>query len=145
MPARRGRFCYLRKCVRAEVSGRAFLGLIRHAKDQHAYLDRIIEDSGPEARAAFDDRIRQADWLPYAAYVGFLRALERHLGPGDPAFFRALGASAGKRDLGSVYRVFAALASPERLSNAQCRKLPALQRLFLIQSLEINRHQICVM
>jgi hypothetical protein len=114
--------CYSIVCVGAEVSGRAFLGLIRHAKDQRAYLDRIIEDAGSEARSAFAKRIRQTDWYPYTAYVGLLRALERHLGPGDATFFRTLGSAAGTRDLGSMFRVYAALASPERLIRA-CGKI----------------------
>jgi hypothetical protein len=107
-----------------EVSGRAFLGLISHVRAGHGAtaLAEIVAAAGAPARQAFAARIRVLDWLPYEAYVGFLRSLERHLADGDHLYLRALGAAAGQRDLGTILRVYVALASPERLIRS-CTKV----------------------
>ena len=114
----------------AEASGRAFLGLIRFVKDKHGedVLKRIIADAGEPTQRAFEGRIRIPDWYPYPAYVGFLRAIDRAVGKGDRRFCRELGAMAGQRDLGTIFRVFAALASPERLIRACQRIWPTYYR-----------------
>jgi hypothetical protein len=108
----------------AEVRGRAFLGLIRCAKDARGeeLFDRIAADAGPEAAHVFATRIHVTDWYPYAAYAGFLASLEHHLGDGESDFFRKLGRVAGQRDLGSLFRVYASLAVAERLIRA-CEKI----------------------
>jgi len=107
-----------------EVSGRAFLGLISHVRGTHGAgaLAEIVAAAGEPVRRAFATRIRVLDWLPYEAYVAFLRSLERRLGGGDHLFLRSIGAAAGQRDLGTILRVYVALASPERLIRS-CTKV----------------------
>src|SRR5687768_13939321 len=53
-----------------EVSGRAFLGIIRYVKEKHspAELTKAISDAGDATRRAFDRRIQVVDWFPYEAF-----------------------------------------------------------------------------
>ncbi len=108
----------------AEANGRAFLGLIRYVKDQHgqAALDAAVASGGLALRPIFSQPIRIMRWYPYDGFIAFLQALQRSVGQGDPRFYRALGAFAGERDLGTVFRIYRALASPERLIRA-CEKV----------------------
>ena len=110
--------------AQAEVSGKAFLGIIRHLKDTKGpvMLAEVVRRSSDATRAVFADPIRASDWHPYEGYVGFLRELERTAGGGDRAFSKTLGAAAGQRDLGSIFRVYTVLASAERLIRA-CNKV----------------------
>jgi hypothetical protein len=106
-----------------EASGRAFLGLIRHIKDAHGpdVLREIVNEASAETRAVFATPIKVMGWYPYPALVGFLGAAERRLGKGQP-YCRELGAVAGRRDLGTIFRIYRALASPEHLIRA-CHKV----------------------
>jgi hypothetical protein len=106
------------------TSGKAFLGLIRYVKDQRGlpWLSDVIAGAPAPTRQVFQDPIRIMNWYPYRAYTGFLRALDRALGTGDGKVCRDLGAAAGKRDLGTVFRVYVALASAERLIRS-CAKV----------------------
>jgi hypothetical protein len=101
----------------AEVSGKAFLGLIRSIKNEHGddALRAAIDGAGAVARDVFGARIRIMGWYPYPAYAAFLRSIERVAGTGDGASCRRMGAMGGARDLGTIFRVFSVLASPERL------------------------------
>jgi len=101
----------------AQVSGRAFLGLIHIVSEQRgrALMRQVIEASGEVARPVFAEPIRILSWHPYPAYVAFLTAIDQALGKGDGAVCRKLGTEAGKRDLGTVLKVLSVLASPERL------------------------------
>ena len=114
----------------AQVSGRAFLGLIRHVKDERGadVLKRIIDGAGAPARESFARPIRIMSWYPYAAFTAFLGSLEQQLGKGDAAFGRKLGAAAGTRDLGTVFRIYSALASAERLIRACSKVWPSYYR-----------------
>jgi hypothetical protein len=114
----------------AEVSGRAFLGLIRHVKDTQgdAVLREIVAEAGGATRGVFTAKIGVHDWYDYGAYTAFLRAIDRKLGNGDRTFCRELGAIAGKRDLGTIFRVFTALASAERLIRSCSRVWPSYYR-----------------
>src|SRR5687767_9319179 len=89
--------------VPPEASGRAFLGLIKQVKERVGddKLKLLIGESGPLAREVFAQPIRVLSWYPYAAFAGFLRAIDRIVGRGDGKIFVELGASAGKRDLGT--------------------------------------------
>ena len=99
-----------------QASGRAFLGLIRHVREKGPEaLARVLEAAPEPTRVVFARPIRVMDWHPYEAFIGFLRAADRVHGKGDLAVCRELGAAAGKRDLGTILRVFAALSSAERL------------------------------
>jgi predicted hydrocarbon binding protein len=108
----------------AEVSGRAFLGLIRHVKAKKGpdYLDQILQDAGKAAQQVFSERIRVTAWFPYPSYVDSLCAIDRKLGIGDNSYGRDLGREAAKHDIESVWRVYQALASPERLIRS-CEKV----------------------
>jgi hypothetical protein len=99
------------------VSGRAFLGLVGSIKQRSGeeVLRRIVGDAGAETAAVFAQPISKLSWQSYASFVGFLKAADRILGKGDLATARTLGAEAGKRDLGTILRVYVALASAERL------------------------------
>lgn len=108
----------------ADVSGKAFLGLIRHVKDTRGgdFLGALVAGAPPATREVFRAPIRASDWHTYAAYTGFLGELVRVMGRGLPSFAKELGAVAGKRDLGSIFRVYTVLASAERLIRA-CNKV----------------------
>jgi hypothetical protein len=110
--------------VPPEVSGRAFLGLIRNIKDRHGpdALRKAVDASGPSTQAIFAEPIRILKWYPYEGYVGFLRTLQRDLGGGDRNYCRKLGAVAGERDLGTIFKIYRAIASAERLIRA-CNKI----------------------
>jgi hypothetical protein len=101
----------------ASASGKSFLGLIRYLQETAGPtgVRDVVARGGPLVQQTFGERIRVAGWYPYPAYAAFLRALDGFLGRGDPGFMRRLGAAAGKRDLGTMLRVYVALASPERM------------------------------
>jgi hypothetical protein len=112
------------------VSGRALLGVIRSIKERSGDdgLARVLGAARSPTAEIVKERIRASDWYPYPAFVGLLRAAEKELGTGGRSFCRELGAMGGKRDIGTAFRVFAAIASPERLIRA-CHKIwPAYYR-----------------
>lgn len=100
-----------------QASGRAFLGLIRHIKEKHGdpSLKAAMKLMPPATQAAFGSRILHSHWYPYEAYVGFLVGLERQFGAGKADYGRALGIASGKRDINTVFRIYLAIASTERL------------------------------
>jgi len=110
----------------AEVSGRAFLGLLKYVKSVRGpeALTAVIAAGNDESRAAFAQSIRVMGWYPYPAFVGFLHGLDSALGKAGEkhAFCRELGDVAGLRDLGTVLRIYRTLSSPERLIRA-CGKV----------------------
>jgi hypothetical protein len=65
-------------------------------------------------------RVRASEWYPYAGFTGFLHGADKELDNGTRQLCRELGAIGGRRDIGTAFRVFAAIASPERLIRA-CR------------------------
>ncbi len=99
------------------VSGRAFLGIVRSIKRRGGdeLLERIVREAGDETGAVFVRPISKLSWQSYSSFVAFLKASARVLAKGDPSVARELGAEAGKQDLGTVLRVYVALASAERL------------------------------
>jgi hypothetical protein len=100
-----------------EVSGRALLGLFAFAKERggRATLADVVASLDRESAAAFDERIQALRFYPYAAYIALLHALQRRFAKPGEAFFHRVGAAAGERDLGTMFKVYVALASPERL------------------------------
>lgn len=113
-----------------EVSGRAFLGIIRHIKEKHgaALLQSVVADAGASTAAVFGGRILHMNWYPYPAYIDFLAALSRRFGGGDPEYGRALGEAAGVRDINTVFRIYLAIASPERLIRGCSKVWPSYYR-----------------
>jgi hypothetical protein len=103
--------------VNTEVTGAAFLGIIRQVKDRcgDKGLAEIVAAVGPRSIEVFGKPIRVMAWYPYSIYTAFLVAIDRRLGRGDLAYCRTLGEQAGKRDLGTIFRIYVALASAERL------------------------------
>jgi hypothetical protein len=101
----------------ASVSGRALLGLLAFAKGRggKAAIDEIVGKLGAPASAVFAERIQPLGYYPYATYIELLYALKLRYGAPNEAFFRRLGATAGDRDLGTMFKIYVALASPERL------------------------------
>jgi hypothetical protein len=116
--------------VTIQVSGRAFLGLLKHIAEsgQPGALDAVVRGAGAAVGAIFASRIRHSGWYDYDAYVAFLRSADATLGRGDTLYCRELGAVAGRMDLGTIFRVYAALASPERLIRACKRVWPSYHR-----------------
>jgi hypothetical protein len=105
----------------AEVSGRAFLGIVKYVKSTRGpdALAAVLAAGNDASRDAFARPIRMMGWYPYAAFVGFLHGLEHALGRlAQQNFFRELGDVAGIRDLGTVLRVYRTISSPERLIRA---------------------------
>ncbi|HMI82711.1 MAG TPA: hypothetical protein VK550_01395 [Polyangiaceae bacterium] len=108
-----------------EVSGRAFLGILKHVKSTRGphTLAAAVAAGNDDSRAAFELPIRMMGWYSYPSFIGFLHGVERALGKvGQQNFFRELGDVAGIRDLGTVLRVYRTLSSPERLIRA-CDKV----------------------
>jgi hypothetical protein len=108
----------------ADVTGAAFLGLIRHVKDSAGAdaLADIVDEAGPRTKEIFTRPIRVMAWYPYSAYTSFLTAIDAKLGQSDLAYCRSLGEFAGKRDLGTIFKIYVALSSPERLIRS-CAKV----------------------
>jgi hypothetical protein len=100
-----------------EVSGRALLGLLAFAKERGGKqsVDEIVAKTSEPARAVFADRIQPLRYYPYAVYVELLYALKMRFGRAGQRFFVNLGATAGERDLGTMFKIYRTLASPERL------------------------------
>lgn len=100
-----------------EARGRAFLGPLRHVKEifGRPAVDALSRGASTELQRVLSRRIRQAAWYPYSAYVELLRQIDAHHGSGDLSYCRTLGDWAGQQDLGSMFRIYAALSDPERL------------------------------
>ena len=99
------------------MSGRALLGLLAFAKERGGKqaIDEVVGFLGPTSRAVLSERVQALQYYPYATYIDLLHALERRYAKPKDGFFRRVGASAGERDLGTMFKVYVALASPERL------------------------------
>jgi hypothetical protein len=108
----------------AEASGRAFLGVISYLKVRFGpdSLARVLSTADPVTRRAFDAPFVARKWYAYQAYGGFLRAIETTYGKGDGKLAKALGVAAGERDLGSIFKLYAMMASAERLIRS-CEKI----------------------
>lgn len=100
-----------------EVSGRALLGLLAFAKDRGGKpsVTDVIDKLSEPTRAVFGERIQPLRYYPYRAYVELLYALKMRFGRPNQRFFVNLGATAGERDLGTMFKIYRTLASPERL------------------------------
>ena len=101
-----------------EVSGRALLGLLAFVKERGGKvgIEQVVAALGPAAQPTFGARIQPLAFYPYAAYVELLYVLKSRFGKAnEKTFFRRLGATAGERDLGTMFKIYVALASPERL------------------------------
>lgn len=109
--------------MQPEVRGSAFLGPLRHVRDRigDEGLRKLIERSGPGVHDVFASPIRKLTYYPYTAYVDFLCSIDRRLGKSNFGYGRVLGDEAGRRDLGTIFKVFVALASPERLIRSSTR------------------------
>ncbi|MBZ0118908.1 MAG: hypothetical protein K8H88_18060 [Sandaracinaceae bacterium] len=97
--------------------GRALIGALRFVKSQRgqAGLDELRRGASPALAAVLEGRIAQAAWYPYAVYVELLRLTDLQLGKGDLEVCRELGQWAGAQDLGSMFKIYAMLASADRL------------------------------
>ncbi len=112
------------------MSGRAFLGVLRHVKQTagEAALVRLIAQAPEATQRALSQRIPHTAWFPYTAFSGLLSTLDANLSRGDPEFTKRLGVVAGQSDLGTVFRVYVALASTERLIRGCSRVWPSYYR-----------------
>ena len=112
------------------VRGSAFIGPLRHLKAAVGPegVAGVVRDAGPVAADALAAPVRKLGWYPYATYVELLLAIDRRLGKGDFEHGRVLGVEAGRQDLGTVFKIFAALASAERLIRGCTRVWDAYYR-----------------
>lgn len=100
-----------------EVNGRAILGLVKHVKLTGGadLLSDVVSGGGESVRHLFAARIRKGAWYPYEAYTDLLISIDQRLGSGDLAYCRQMGTGAGRLDIGTLFTVYRALASAERL------------------------------
>jgi hypothetical protein len=108
----------------ALANGRAFLGLISHVRYQHGddAFDAALHAMPPVTQEVFRKRIMHSRTYPYAAYAGFLQGLESSFGRGNPGYCKSLGLHSGKRDINTVFKIYLAIASTERLIRS-CTKV----------------------
>ncbi len=104
----------------AKIRGMAFLGAARHVKRERGLegLARVIRDAGPEAQATFSRPINGLSLQPYAAFVGLLVSVDRHLGCGDLEYCRVIGDLSARHDLSTIFKVYAVRPSPETMIRA---------------------------
>jgi hypothetical protein len=116
--------------MQPEVSGRAFLGPIKYLRSSYgeSAITRLQQQASPELKALLARRIRGSHWFPYALFAEFLQAAQNELAPGDAQFHRELGDAAGKLDISGIFKVYAAIASPERLIRACAKIWPSYYR-----------------
>jgi hypothetical protein len=100
-----------------QANGKAFLGLINYLKEHYgaAAVDAVVAAAPPETKTVFANRISISQWYSYEAFTGFLGAIAQLYGHADPHFFQTVGENSGKRDLGTIYKIYKNLASSERL------------------------------
>ncbi|CAN5284580.1 hypothetical protein BH09MYX1_BH09MYX1_49460 [soil metagenome] len=108
----------------AEVSGRALLGLLGFAKGEggSSAIDQVLGALPKESSMIFDTRVQALRYYPYPTYIELLHSLHRRFAKPGERFYRRLGATAGRRDLGTMFKIYVALASPERLIRS-CSKV----------------------
>ncbi len=104
----------------AKIRGMAFLGAARHVKQKLGLdgLAEVIRDAGPEALTTFSRRINGLGLEPYAAFIGLLTSVDRHLGTGDLEYCRVIGDLSARHDLESIFKVYAVRPSPENMIRA---------------------------
>ncbi len=109
--------------MQAEVRGSAFLGPLQHVRERIGGdgLQDVVAQAGPGVHEVFAHPIRKLTYYPYGSYIDFLCGIDRRLGKSNFTYGRVLGEEAGRRDLGTIFRVFAALSSPERLIRSSTR------------------------
>lgn len=119
-----------RSVKQSEARGRAFLGPLRHVKEAFGRdaIDALTKDTSPLLADVLARRLRQGAWYPYPAYVELLRRIDRLHGDGDLGYCRTLGEWAGRQDLGSMFRIYAALADAERLIRSSSLVWPQYYR-----------------
>ncbi len=100
-----------------ETNGKAFLGMITYIKGKGgaSLLDQIIGATDPATRQVFAQKIMVSDWHPYPTFISLLTAMHAKLGPSDPNFYRTVGMSSGRTDLGAIFAIYKRLASFEKL------------------------------
>ena len=106
------------------ASGRAFLGLISHVRTQvgPAAFTAAVKHMPAPTQTVFASRILHGNMYPYAAYAGFLTGLEQAFGAGRADYCRQLGLASGVRDINTVFKIYLAIASTERLIRS-CTKV----------------------
>jgi hypothetical protein len=107
-----------------QASGRAFLGLTRYVRDKYGSgaFAQAVAQMAPETQAVFSNRVARSSWYPYQAFAGFLEGLANVFGGGLASYCRELGTASGKRDINTIFRVYLAVSSPERLIRS-CTKV----------------------
>ena len=106
------------------VSGKAFLGLIRHIRETEGdgTVERVVDKAeNPYVRTVFGEYIRPLSWYHYSAFASFLQSCAATLGKGSLTYCRTLGRGAGRRDLNTVYKLILRMRDPENLITACSR------------------------
>jgi hypothetical protein len=104
----------------AEVSGKAFLGVIAYVKGMYGQkeLNEIVAKSGAVTEQVFSEKIEMLKWYPYEAFAQLLETMQARFGNGDPNYCRILGTLAGGKDLASTFAVYQSKKNPERFARS---------------------------
>ena len=100
-----------------QIKGFAIRGLLKYIKTSGhpGGIPAVVATLPAEIKTVYDKPIINSSWYPYRAFTTLLRAVDKQLGKGDLALMEEIGRRSGKEDLGSVFKVFAAVFSIETI------------------------------
>ncbi len=100
-----------------QIKGFAIRGLLKYIKNSGhpGGIAAVVATLPAEIKPVYDKSIINSSWYPYRAFTTLLRAVDRQLGKGDLSLMEEIGRKSGQEDLGSVFKVFAAVLSTETI------------------------------
>jgi len=103
----------------AELKGTILRGMFRDAKENlPGGIDRLMQGVAPTiVEAYFATNIIHGSWYPYEAFAALLEAYSNAPGFTGPNAFVDLGKRMAERDINSLLKVYAMVASPSRLAD----------------------------
>ena len=107
------------KLVIAELKGTILRGVLRDAKENlPGGIDRLMQGVAPTiVETCFATNIIHGSWYSYEAFAALLEAYSKAPGFSGPDAFVNLGKRLAERDLTSLLKVYAMVASPVRLAD----------------------------
>jgi hypothetical protein len=102
----------------AELKGTILRGVFRDAKENlPGGIERLMQGVAPTiTEAHFASNIIHGSWYPYEAFAALLEAYSEVPGFASPNAFVNLGKRMAERDISSLLKVYATVASPLRLA-----------------------------
>ena len=102
----------------AELKGTILRGMLRDAKENFpGGIDQLMQGVDPAiVETHFATNIIHGSWYPYEAFAALLEAYSKAPGFAGPNAFVDLGKRMAERDLTSLLKVYAMVASPLRLA-----------------------------